>query len=378
MSPQPWSGFKVSKHHYAMELARQGNQVVFLDPPSTQRDLRGIESATETFDGGSLEVIRYKTWFPYNIKFHARPLYDLAMRVQAQRILKYVGKSFSVVWDFDESYQFNSLRWFGKGTRIFHPVDQVTPGRSDTKNADVILSVAASIADRFKASAIPSLVVPHGLCREYEEYGRSTLSDIESGTSNTRLSERRLRVGYAGNLLAKAVDRPVFLELIANHPEVDFELFGPYESKEAQPALIQEWVAALKRYPNVHCHGLVHPQRIIELAPTIDMWLVCYDVSLDHNGGANSHKILEYLATGSPVVSNRISAYTDVDFVAMPSTSSNCDLLRIFREALGNSSHWSSGAKKKRIEFALKHTYRKHLKTIESFLSTSCNGQQPK
>ena len=361
-----------------MELARQGNRVVFLDPPATHREMRGIERVTENFDGGSLEVVRYRTWFPYNIKFHSRRFYDVGMRVQAQRIRKFIGTHFSVVWDFDESYQFNNLRWFGAGAKIFHPVDQVTPGRHDTKNADVILSVAASIAERFEASILPKLIVPHGLCREYEEYGEKKLREGQSGASMQRTGGQRLKVGYAGNLLAKAVDRPVFLELIANHPEVDFELFGPYESKEVQPAFIQEWVAALKRHPNVHLHGLVHPQRIIELAPTIDMWLVCYDVGLDHNGGANSHKILEYLATGSPVVSNRISAYTDVDLVAMPSTASNRDLLHVFHEVVGNKSHWSSVATKRRIEFALKHTYRSHLRTIESFVNTSIDGRHPR
>ena len=41
-----------------MELARQGNRVVFLDPPALHREMKGIERVTENFDGGALEVVR--------------------------------------------------------------------------------------------------------------------------------------------------------------------------------------------------------------------------------------------------------------------------------------------------------------------------------
>src|SRR5690606_6788212 len=34
ISPEPWSHIFVSKHHYAIELAKRGNYVYFLNPPA--------------------------------------------------------------------------------------------------------------------------------------------------------------------------------------------------------------------------------------------------------------------------------------------------------------------------------------------------------
>ncbi|MBM3965255.1 MAG: glycosyltransferase family 4 protein [Planctomycetes bacterium] len=368
ISPQPWDGFKVSKHHYAMELADLGNDVVFLDPPETTGRFRGIDVSKVERVTGSIQRVRYRTWFPYNLKFHSRIFYDIGMRIQANRILKRIGKQYTVVWDFDPSYQFNDLNWFRARSKIFHPVDQVTEGRSETKSADVLLSVAESIAERFRESTIPKLVIPHGLCSQYEAYGRSVISRVEGRASIPIGSSGRFRVGYAGNLLAKAIDRPVFIEIMLNHPDIEFELFGPFESLDGQPESATHWISRLKDLPNVRLHGLVTPQRILEMAPMIDLWLVCYDVGLDHNGGANSHKILEYLATGSPVVSNRILAYTDTNFIQMPASSSNTDLPLIFRNTVLDRHLWDTQQRVDRIRFALKNTYRHHIETIEVFL----------
>jgi len=32
IAPQPWNHIHLSKHHYAIELARRGNAVYYLDP----------------------------------------------------------------------------------------------------------------------------------------------------------------------------------------------------------------------------------------------------------------------------------------------------------------------------------------------------------
>lgn len=34
ISPEPWGKMMISKHHYALELAKLGNEVYFLNPPN--------------------------------------------------------------------------------------------------------------------------------------------------------------------------------------------------------------------------------------------------------------------------------------------------------------------------------------------------------
>lgn len=370
ISPQPWIGFKVSKHHYAAELARLGNRVFFLNPPESGRGTRGISLETVDLGDCRIESVRYRVWFPYSIKFHWKTLFAYGMSVQARRIVKRLGVGPSLVWDFDNDFQFQDLNWFESRRKIFHPVDQVPAGSVSTKNADVLLSVDASIAARFTGQDIPKLVVPHGLCREFEEYGQGILSSMRSCKSFHFSEGEPTRVGYVGNLLAHSIDRPAFLKIIRSHPGVQFELFGPYESDLKYPSPIVDWVNQIISQPNVRCHGLVTPQQILKAAPGIHLWLVCYDSMLDQNGGVNSHKVLEYLATGSPVVANRLDAYSDSGLLEMPQGKSNQDLPAIFERAVAALPELlSDESRTRRVEYALKHGYREHLKRIQMFIN---------
>ena len=78
ISPQRWDGFQVSKHHYAIELAKLGNEVYFVDPPNNSGKAVDVVSCEED---ERLKVVRYGPWFPYVIKFRARWLF----RVDAEK-----------------------------------------------------------------------------------------------------------------------------------------------------------------------------------------------------------------------------------------------------------------------------------------------------
>jgi len=38
LSPQPWGKMHISKHHYAIELAKKGNLIYYFNPPAKKRD----------------------------------------------------------------------------------------------------------------------------------------------------------------------------------------------------------------------------------------------------------------------------------------------------------------------------------------------------
>ncbi len=370
ISPQPWTGFKVSKHHYAKELAKLGNKVYFLNPPNAERRMRGIHVAGADFEHGRIETVDYRTWFPYIIKFHSKVLFDIGMRIQAKRILMRLGEKPTLVWDFDESYQFFDLRWFGAGINIFHPVDQVSSSMNTSKYADFVLSVDASITKRLTRNDAPTLIVPHGLCCEYEQYGIERLSYRATGNRDGSRFGDPIRVGYVGNLLARSIDRPAFLKIIDSHPSVQFELFGPWEVSEGQPKDIVEWLNTIRNRDNVRLHGLVSQERILQEAPKVHLWLVCYDSTLDQNGGTNSHKVLEYLATGSPVVSNLLDAYAESGLLVTPQEKGNRKLPMVFADAiLRLPALHSVESRRQRIEYALEHGYRYHLKRIQEFIN---------
>lgn len=368
VSPQPWDGFRVSKQHYATELALLGNRVFYVDPPCF--DLKaGTVVVDEVYESNAkLFRVRYHPWFPYGLKFRFRWLFDRCMSVQALRIKRAIRHPITMVWDFDESYQFSYMKWFTSGYRIFHPVDQVYQGRKDTKNADVIISVAEIIADRFHESGLPTLIVDHGLGRPHELYARQLAERIESDCV-TRSSQ--VRVGYVGNLLAHAVDRPMLYQIMNSNPAVQFDLFGPFQPPQTSRSELVQWVQSIQQLPNVRLHGLTSPNRILELAKEIDMWFVCYDQSIDIDAGTNSHKVLEYLSTGSCVVSNRLSAYEGLGLIEMPETASNETYPAVFSRTIENLDMFMKPSERhRRIQFALARGYRGHLKTIQDWIQS--------
>ncbi len=113
---------------------------------------------------------------------------------------------------------------FYDGWRIFHPVDQVADGEDDVKDADVLISVAGNIMDRFKESKIPRLIVPHGLSRLHEEHARKK---AWMGLTEPSNGNRPVRVGYVGNLFAHALDRNTLFRMARHNSELIFDIFGP-------------------------------------------------------------------------------------------------------------------------------------------------------
>ncbi|MCU0578607.1 MAG: discoidin domain-containing protein [Desulfobacterota bacterium] len=118
ISPQPWAGLQVSKHHYARALAARDWRVVFIDPPAELGKPGRIEQTATEVSG--IFRLRYQTFFPYRLKFHARPLFDLLMWRQAKRLVQAAGRP-NLVWDFDNAYQFRDFGPYRVYSRLVQP-----------------------------------------------------------------------------------------------------------------------------------------------------------------------------------------------------------------------------------------------------------------
>lgn len=364
ISPQPWEGFRVSKHHYAIELAERGNRVFFVDPPLLDGNLRpgGIKLAGTRVAG--IQSIKYRPRFPYTLKFHCRWLFDRLMRQQAKRIRAACGDRLDVVWDFDNTYNFANLEEFGTSLKIFHPVDQIVTHCSSTKQADIVFAIAQSILDRISLGETPAHRIGHGLSRLHVDFARRRIAEDASPTCT------QLRIGYVGNLLHPAVDRECISAVVVANPDVRFDFFGPYCDPDGDPPL-HRWIESLVGRANCHFYGLCDQALILSHAENIQGWLVCYDSSKDMNNGADSHKILEYLATGAPVTSSRIDAYADNDLLYMPKMKSNDRVLSCFSEMKHDLLLGKDDRRRERLEFALQRSYGDRLNEICKMVSMS-------
>jgi len=319
ISPQHWDTPRLSKHQYALELARLGNNVDFVNPPDLSAKANSIEIQCLKSDSKRLRTITYGV--PgYKTKFHFRTAFNQIMKRQAKRLTRASGRKLDIIWDFDNSYNFVDLRWFEASCSIFHAVDQLIAGQTSNKQADFVFAVAPTIMNRISTKAVPTKLIGHGVADEFVAYGKKQLD------APMRSFDEIKTVGYVGNLDSAIIDNERLVEVVTQNSDMHFEFFGPFDKEN------NTWVSGLIHKDNCLFHGLCTKSAILDRAPKIDAWIACYDSTKDINGGADSHKVLEYLATGVPVVANHLDAYEGLDLLWMPTSKTNETFPAVFKE----------------------------------------------
>jgi hypothetical protein len=278
-----------------------------VDPPAELGQPGQI--ALNTTDVPGLSILRYQTFFPYRLKFHARPLFDLLMRLQAKRLVNAAGRP-DLVWDFDNAYQFRDLMPFGAGTTLFHLVDDVGEAGLGTKGADHVFYLHRSFCMRAGGLPLADHEIGHGLGRAHAR------AAAQAGDPTRRAGPPHL--GFVGNLAAPWIDWAAVAEMLHRHPQARFTFWGPLPSAALDPLL-----QGIVEHPATRFPGLTAPERILDEAADVDLWLIPLRANRLPGGALNSHKVLEYLATGKAVAMTRLEAYTDSPLVYMPDAAAN-------------------------------------------------------
>ena len=370
ISPQRWGKMHVAKHHYAIELAKRGNQVIFLNPPD-----EGIKSAFEWYNDTGVErlqVLTYRPFFPLNLRFHLRWVYDLLMYWQVRKLLRILKEPLDVVWCFEPNL-YSNLHWFRAKFNIYHPVDelfydyQIKVGHS----AHLILSVTHEILSKFARAAAPKQFIHHGLGEEFVH---------AQPIFKTYPHPEPIKVGYTGNLLRQDIDIPVFTQIIQENSAVEFHLWGAYQAQSSNfggdlhPENAR-FVEFLQQASNVVLHGMVSPSVLAPAIQDMDAFLICYDIDKDQSKGTNYHKIMEYLSTGKVVVSNNVSTYLGrPDLIQMiEDRDNNENLLKLFKTVIEFIEKYNSiNNQITRVEFAINNKYSDNISKIGEILSI-CN-----
>lgn len=368
ISPQAWDLVKVSKHHYAITLAAMGNDVYFLNPPTKHG--KAFEKRPTGHE--RLFQINYTPFFPFVIRFHLRMLYDLLMKFQVRKLKKAIGKKFDIVWCFEPNL-FSDLKIFDADIKIFHPVDvfEQPSALKIASTADVIFSVSPSILKIFLNINVPKYFINHGLGKDFEKYA---LKLKEANWHQQSTEKDELVVGYVGNLLIKFLDRELLVSLVSKMPKTKFILIGPFE--ESQSSLkgdegnAVEFIHFLKTQPNVTLTGPLGGTDLIKQMEACDVFLLCYTGKNAGYDLSNSHKILEYLSTGKPIISSPILAYKDnSDLISMPFTAKEETYPEYFMHALNTINEIRKpDLRDARLNYAISHSYQKQVNKIETIL----------
>ena len=355
ISPEPWEGHFVSKHHYALELARRGHQVLFYGPPDTSPGIR-LELVADA--QGRLQVLRAPRVAP-GLRFLPGPLRRSLEARWLARVEKALGRPVDVIWLFENS-RFYDMRFAGPRLKIYQQVDlnQDFHPVQAAMSADIALALNATIANRLGRQGVdkPVHLVSHGL------------SVATEGTAAPDLPTDRINAAYVGNLASRYLDLKALSDVVHQHStQVRFHLFGSFDEKTPLRR-------ALEGQENVIWHGWQAPQSVYRHLSAMDIAMVPFRPQLNIEQVSNSHKILEYLHSGAVVVSCFLLDYKDrPDLIEMaPLNGSYPDLFASVLARLDVLN--TSQQRQRRKAYSLEHTYPTKLDQIEAIVAAHCPG----
>ncbi|MFT3846484.1 MAG: hypothetical protein QM725_15610 [Lacibacter sp.] len=369
LSPERWGTMKVSKHHYALELARQNCLVYFIEPP--QLSTKGIEIKS-CADHPRIQLVSYKPVFRAK-RFLPAFVFRFLLYRQVQLLLKKINRRPDAVWCF-QGYLFENLRWFKAPVNLFFAADQFYYSElpSEIYSADHSFAVSDTIYERMKKSGRSVYMIGHGVQQRFADMAERLLNREFSVPAR-----KKITAGYVGNLRMEALDRETMMRVVEENPGVHFIFWGSYQSNDLNLGGVENsetdrFIRFLEEKCNVDLRGAVSGEMLQEQMEEADLFWLCWKIGVNSLwDGSNSHKLLEYLSTGKPVVAHHVSSYKDSDLLYMLPVKENsgyCDLFRqtveVVRKGEGKSVIL------KRLKHAGMNSYRQKLILIEKLINT--------
>ncbi len=371
ISQQKWGNMRVSKHHYAIQLSKNGNRVFFIDPPDLS--LKENFLNTEIIEYPGLHTVSYRPFFRGK-RFLPRFIFKQLLRHQITIFKRRLQVIPDVVINF-YPFCFENLKWFGARHAIFFAADLYKPGTvpGEAVTAGFCLGVSQSIVSLLQRSNPHSYFINHGLNAEFAALAKKRLTTLNSGIPETK---KVFTVGYIGNLLMEAPDRIVMKQIISSHPSLKFIFWGQYEKGQDNMVAYEQkevfdFIEFLKDCPNAELRGPKAQNILVTEIEPVDLFWMCYDLNRTWLwDGSNSHKILEYLATGQPGVTHHIDTYKNNDLLYMLNDTDNKAYPDLFASVIKKIENGEDEPlKKKRLQFALSNTYEKQIEYIEELIN---------
>lgn len=337
ISPESWDHLFVSKHHYAIELAKI-NQVYFLNPP-------GSRYACEQTGYPNLWQLQYKP-FVKGLRFLPSFVQRVVMRKKFRKIQQLADVEFDCVWSFDNSVFFDFSFLQKHVLCISHIVDHSQNFQLDraAATAHFCMGVSQNVVNKLSRVNKHAFLMPHGIALSKPDRQPQKLP-----------GKNLVKAVYAGNLDSKLIDRDLLFLLMDRFPQVDFIFFGTGGS---------DWPTRM----NTHRAGRVATEKLAEYLVSADVLLMTYNSEKFPEQLTNSHKILEYLQAGKAIVSTFISDYVNHEELLYMARA-NEDLPELFSRVISNLSFYNDPQKiSQRRQYAQQNTYAHRLREIESII----------
>ncbi len=337
ISPESWDHIQISKHHYAIELAKKNNKVFFLGPPA---DDYSIEKTSYS----SVYKVGYKG-FPKGLRFYPKVLRKLFQNRVIKKLENLADCRFNIIWSFDNSVftDFNTDQYLC----ISHIVDfsQDFSFERAAKNADINLAVSENIREKQLKYNIHSYKIGHALDDMFLDHSFMKKQCELPG-------KNRIKALTIGNLKSAYIDWNLAISVYEHFKNIDFVHIGPYGNEKIEK-------------DNVFFIGAKNKSELPGLMQSADFLFIFYDYEKHKDQLTNSHKILEFLSSGKALVCNKFSDYEEVDLLYQCANPE--DYFRAIHKVIDKKE--DSELVKKRQTFASQKTYGRRLQEIEDIIA---------
>lgn len=340
ISPEPWDALFVSKHHYAIELARRGHRVLFYGPPDPSGPTYIENVQWQEVSLGivhSPQLAKGLRFLPSILRWQIE-----AKWLKALESLE--GKQIDVVWLFENS-RFYDMRFAGDRLKIYHQVDLNQDFQPETAARTCNLAVAISrpIEDRLRPVARKLIRVTHG-------YADRSQSFLIEGLLSERFSDASIHALMTGNFNLRYLDIPLLTELVKRNPAARFHFIGTY----TQDIGLHHALASEK---NAIFWGKMPAEALPSIFERTDILLLAYLSDEYLQQLANPHKLMEYLASGKVVLATRTLEYEERPGL-IQIAQNRVDFLDKFQRITNDISVWNTVERMDhRRAFAAGNTY---------------------
>ena len=368
----------ISKHNYAIELERQGNSVYFMNPPNQRKDVKDyiitqIDGFKQLFLIDSYLINNRGIDF-LRLRLKITQIYDWLLLRIIKRITKKDKLFFDAIINFDTNLH-GYFHLYPTQKKIFFIADQIqnTSQTRSAKRADVVVSVAEEILGQFRSINPNCLLVNHGINKHYEDFANENLQKLNSELL-LDYNNKEINIGYIGNLLIPFLDEEGLKKIVLENPKVQFHFWGAYSTVNNNllanyDVNIYNTIQYLKNNcTNTHFYGVKTTEEIIPELNKIDAFIYINSSLKDVNGGANSHKILEYLSTGKTIISTYLSFYANQNLFPLLQKGKEYTYVEEFNNSIKKLNVLNQkDVQVNRIQFVLKNTYCNNLNKILNY-----------